>query len=462
MTVQTVLYFDICALPIFFIILITVVIRRMTQGITNRLFILLLILSTITTVSDLAMELICRNLPIDGVGVFFASVAMFFYFFTQTFSILGYYFFSFAVTGTWYRVRARKTQLMIAAPYGLLFLLLVTNPFTGWVFTVTETEGYSRGSMIWFVYAVTMLYAIVATAYFIANRKYMTLERLLSLISLSVLIVGSVVFQYFFPQFLVEMIATSFAMILIILFVLRPEERSDASVGSLSYEAYRADLKKILEMNRKVQIAAVNFINAKQLYSYLGEERYFAYISGIIRQLDALFNRERVFFDIYFEQPGNIYVIIEDMDYDVGDCVKRMYSDIARRSEREVTSGERLIPRVCCISVPDDLKDFDEIIRLGREFPTQIPENKLYNKASDIIRSPDYGVMSHIDEILNRAIAEKSFRMYYQPIYSFERGRFISAEALIRLIDADYGFISPALFIPAAQGRYSADRGFRA
>ncbi len=448
---QTVLYFDICALPIFLIILLTVVIRKMTQGITNRLFIMLLVLSAVTTVSDLAMELICRHLPIDGWGVFGASVAMYFYFLTQTLAILVYYFFAFAVTGTWYRVRSLKKQLIVAAPYGIIALLLLSNPFTGAVFTVTAEDGYSRGSMIWIVYAITMLYAIVATAYFFSNKRYMTLEKLVSLVSLSVLIVGSVVFQYFYPQFLVEMAATAFAFILIILFVLRPEERTDASVGSLSVGAYRADLRKILEMKRHVQIAAVSFINARQLYNYLGEENYTAYISSIIRQLDTLFTRERVYFDIYFEAPGNIYVIIEDMNYDVGDCVKRMYADIARRSEKEVTSGERLIPRVCCISVPDDLNDFDELIRLGQEFSAQIPEGSLYNKASDIIASRDYGIMSHMDQILNRAIAEKKFRMYYQPIYSFERGRFVSAEALIRLTDEDYGFISPALFIPAAE-----------
>ncbi len=448
---QTVLYFDICAIPLFFIIMLTVIIRKMTQGITNKLFISLILLSAVTTVSDLTMELICRTLPTDGFRVFIASLAMYFYFLSQTLAILGYYFFSYAVTGTWYRVRKTKTKVILSLPYSLIILMLLSNPFTGWVFTVTGEDGYSRGSMIWVIYAVTMSYALAATAYFFVNRKYMTVEKLVSLVSLSVLIVGSVVFQYFFPQFPVEMIATAFAFILIILFVLRPEERTDASVGSLSYEAYKGDLRKILDMKRRVQIAAVDFLNARELNSYLGEERYSAYISGIIRQLDALFRRERVFFDIYFEQPGSIYVIIEDMDYDVGDCVARMYAGIVRRSEKEMTSGERLIPRVCCISVPDDLSDFDEILRLGREFYTQIPENTLYNKASDIIASRDYRVMSHMDEILNRAISERKFRMYYQPIYSFERGRFISAEALIRLNDEEYGFVPPGLFIPAAE-----------
>jgi EAL domain-containing protein (putative c-di-GMP-specific phosphodiesterase class I) len=43
--------------------------------------------------------------------------------------------------------------------------------------------------------------------------------------------------------------------------------------------------------------------------------------------------------------------------------------------------------------------------------------------------------------------------MYYQPIYSVKEKRFVSAEALIRLNDEEFGFISPAVFIPAAERR---------
>ena len=41
--------------------------------------------------------------------------------------------------------------------------------------------------------------------------------------------------------------------------------------------------------------------------------------------------------------------------------------------------------------------------------------------------------------------------VYYQPIYSVREQRFNSAEALLRLKDEKYGFISPEIFIPAAE-----------
>ena len=423
----------------------------MTRGATNRLFILLIAASAVMTATDLSSELALSVLPADGFRLFIATFSMYIYFLSQTLAMLGYFFFAFAVTGTWYRIRTMKRKLLIAAPYSVILILLLSNPFTNAAFTVTADRGYERGGLIWIIYAITMIYAGLATLYFVWHRPYMSREKLLCLMSLSILIVAAVVFQYFFPQVLVETIAVAFSGILIVFFVLRPEEITDASVGSLSSEAYRRELKKILKMKRRVQIAAVDFINAYQLYSYLGEERYFAYVSQIIGQLESIFVKERVFFDIYFEQPGYIYIIIEDMDYDVEDCVRRSYGDLARKAEKAVSSSERIIPRVCCISVPDDLSDFDEIIRFGHEFSTQLRDDRVYSKAADIISSRDYGIMSHMDQILNRAIAENKFCMYYQPIYSFERGRFISAEALIRLKDDDYGFVSPSLFIPAAE-----------
>ncbi len=58
-----------------------------------------------------------------------------------------------------------------------------------------------------------------------------------------------------------------------------------------------------------------------------------------------------------------------------------------------------------------------------------------------------------MDSILNRAITRQSFEMYYQPIYSIKEKKFVSAEALIRLNDLEHGFISPAVFIPAAESK---------
>jgi len=57
----------------------------------------------------------------------------------------------------------------------------------------------------------------------------------------------------------------------------------------------------------------------------------------------------------------------------------------------------------------------------------------------------------NIDSIINDALKNNLFELHYQPIYSTKQKRFHSAEALIRLHDEKYGYISPDVFIPAAE-----------
>lgn len=52
---------------------------------------------------------------------------------------------------------------------------------------------------------------------------------------------------------------------------------------------------------------------------------------------------------------------------------------------------------------------------------------------------------------LQESIAKEQFKVYYQPVIDTKTGKIASAEALIRWIHPDKGFISPALFIPALE-----------
>ena len=52
---------------------------------------------------------------------------------------------------------------------------------------------------------------------------------------------------------------------------------------------------------------------------------------------------------------------------------------------------------------------------------------------------------------LQEGIAKEQFKVYYQPVIDTKTGKIASAEALIRWLHPEKGFISPALFIPALE-----------
>lgn len=60
--------------------------------------------------------------------------------------------------------------------------------------------------------------------------------------------------------------------------------------------------------------------------------------------------------------------------------------------------------------------------------------------------------------MIDNAVKNDGFEIYYQPIYSTEKDKFISAEALIRFKDKEtLGFVSPEIFIPLAEKKGYAE-----
>lgn len=56
-----------------------------------------------------------------------------------------------------------------------------------------------------------------------------------------------------------------------------------------------------------------------------------------------------------------------------------------------------------------------------------------------------------VEIAIRRAIQKRSVQVYYQPIFSLKEKRIVSLEALIRMEDEEFGFISPEEFIPLAE-----------
>jgi len=53
-----------------------------------------------------------------------------------------------------------------------------------------------------------------------------------------------------------------------------------------------------------------------------------------------------------------------------------------------------------------------------------------------------------IEADMKKALKEKQFKVYYQPKHDAQTGKIVGAEALIRWIHPEFGFLSPADFIP--------------
>lgn len=110
-----------------------------------------------------------------------------------------------------------------------------------------------------------------------------------------------------------------------------------------------------------------------------------------------------------------------------------------------------LNPFVILARCPEEIPDFKTLMTFGMDFHEKLKYEARVMKVAEAIHEDMFEIQNNIDNIIENALNFRRFQIYYQPIYSTEKGKFVSAEALLRLFDPNYGFISPELLVTAAE-----------
>ena len=448
-----IIYFDLCAIPVYLLILWTCYVRGFTKGRANQIFILVNVMSLTCAFLDILMEFVVNPVPLSHGSVLLGTAISFTYKLLRNTCVVIYLVYIFVMTKTSYILRPLKSKLFLGVPLAILVILLFQNFFTHNVFQVTAAEGYSRGPLLIVLYLIALLYGIVGSIYCVYCKRYLPLGKWTSLLSVYILTFLSVLIEMMEPRVMVEMFCSSISLLMILLLVMRPEERMDASLGTQNWSAFISDLRNITLSGDHVQVIVLQLLGAQETRIYLGERRYDDYLREIAISLQNLYKSKHINVNVefYVERPGTLYLTVDDPYFDVEKDIPGFLNKIRKQLQPYTDIGIRFDPKVCLIKVPDDISDIDEFTNLCHKFTQFGESDQMIFHVADITRSRNYAIVSHMEEILNRAITENRIVMYYQPIYDMKTGDFQTAEALARLNDSKYGMISPAHFIPVAE-----------
>ena len=450
---MSIVYFDICSIPLFLMILFVCFSRKMTKGSANQLFILTVLLSLFSAVADLGMEITSNMAPMPESVRMICSISTYAYLTIRNANNVVLLLFLLALTRTTFLLRKKWVQITLCLPYICILVMLVQNIFTHNAFSVTAEEGYTRGPLMLAFYGIALFYGLMGLAYCIYCRRFLPLNKWSSLLAIYILVHLAVLIQFFYPKLLLEMFFTALGEMLIMLTIMRPEERMDSEVGMLSWASYQADLRNIILSREHVQIAVIQLLSCRELRNFLGDHSFNEYISEIANGIRALRWKHPYRIELYYERPGTIYLIADNDEGDLENLGQRLLSEANDGIKSYIDKGARFESQICLIHCPDDLQNIDDIISLGHTFQKHGSHRQTVFHARDILNSQAFTIEAHIEEILNRAIKENHIVVYYQPIFDLRSGSFHSAEALARIIDPEYGLISPAIFIPAAETR---------
>lgn len=443
-----IIYFDYCAFILLCILLFTTISRKMTHGRQNRRFICLMTVILTATVADICTVTLSRMGPGHIPAKYAAHIV---FLMAHSASAPCYAVYLFTVIDIWHKFYKQPFLSALAfVPFICCAALLLLSPSNHLIFYIDDAGAYTRGPWFPVLYAVAAVYFILGMINLYRHWKQFTLIQLVTLSSIFILTIVSSVIQYFHPAYLVEMFSNSAALTLISMMIQRPENMLDSDTGLGKITAYVTNVRNAAITSKHMEIIMLNIANFNILHEILGYERMTYMIRTIADQLTELNQNQNTKAELYYLGQGKYRIVMDSCHFNRTEDVAEKICSMLHSSFILDLMKINIMAHVCIARYPEDISDVDALIAFGNDLNT-IPYTGKIMHAADFYQKEYYDIQKDIDRIMEEALAENKFEVYFQPIYSVTEQRFNSAEALLRLKTEKYGFISPELFIPAAE-----------
>lgn len=443
-----IIYFDYCAFIILIILLISTIFRKMTKGKVNYYFLAMLGMSILTVVADIWAIHLDEMGPGNIVAKYIAHTL---YLLVHSFTPLLYILYLAAQTDTWHRLnQSRFQKLLLSIPIILVISSLIVNPFRHIIFYLDENDYYTRGSHFLLLYVSVLIYSIYGIIYIIRYRKLFNKRRFSALLSIFPLMIAAVMVQFIYPRMVVEMFAITCGLLYISMMVQRPEEVIDTDTGLGKLSAYVTDMKRAFANGKPMKVILINVSNYSTLRDMLGYDSMNEVLCIIADKLAELNRKHGVEAELYYLGVGKFRFVISYQHFDQTEDTAQLINALMKHGLRFNRMELNLVSRICIADCPGDIGDIDSLLAFGSDLNAKSYTGEVLY-ASDLYKKEYYDIRKDMDRIIEQALADHKLSVYYQPIYSVKEKRFQSAEALLRLKDEKYGFISPEIFIPAAE-----------
>ena len=442
--------FDICSVVTLIVLILSLFIRRMTRGTSNVIFFLLTITVFLSGIFDIARLCLPKYLTPSVQSQYLVYGLNYAYYIFRNLSTPVYILFIFSICGMWHDFyNDMLLKVTWAVPVTGILGLIVVDCFIHKIFVITPELVYERGPWLSYIRIAAiwiLAYSIICLIY---NKNMLTKHKFYLLLSLSPINIIGILIQSYWPQYIVEIICTTFPLLFISLAVQKPEEIIDMNSGSLNLQAFKNELRRNFAAKRKSRLISMQIIDFERIKNQFGKENLKTFLSYIIKSLYTICKNDE--YEVYYLDEGAFTILtLKDDQKGNEELARRVRNFMAGR--HTINNINFMIDfKICYLRCPEDLKDFDSVINFERNMLHILMETNSLIYLEEISDSRDFQIHHQIDHIIQKGISNNNFEMYYQPIYDIEKKQFVSAEALIRLKDDELGFISPAVFIPAAE-----------
>ena len=442
---QWIIHYDIVAFALISVILVVYLSFNHLKTFTTKVYKLLLIVSLLSTVTDIASAYACSFCTKDQIVLNY--VVNLIHFIVQNFVPCLYCLFAFSLIYETEVIRL-KWFCIIFLPYIFNLMLILSTPFTGACFYIDDAGLYHRGQGQFFTYTIAIYYIIVSCGIVLRNMKVLSRVQRVAILFYSAECIVLNLVQLFLSEYLLQEIGIAFAMFFIYITMQNPLEYIDVQTNVYNRNLFKKTLNGKIFKKEKYTIVCVQI----EGLSYINEKFGLHNGNVLLKQIAAFLQtveKNNGVYRILNRQFGIVFS--KNVDLNV---VCNMISDRFERAFNfnNINVNVNLWNYMCCIQSSKDIatvNDIFDIIDYSLKEAKQSKKNSVVFASTDVLEKRRREI--EITQAISTAIKNASFQVYFQPIYSKVEKRYTNMEALVRLIDDNIGFIPPDEFIPIAE-----------
>ncbi len=350
------------------------------------------------------------------------------------------------LVNNWGDTHSKRGCLIFLSPAFLLELFVLTNPFTGLIFYYQDNVLFTRGPMELLIYAEAAGYMAFTVQQLWLYRSVLLKTAASALwIFIGFCFVGVMV-QFALQWFKLELFCEALSLMGVMLLIEMEDSHTDAMTGVYNRHKFIADNERYIRSRRKYIVMVVSLLNFK---SYL----------RMFKNDDLEEMVKTVVLWVIKNSKGTVYRIAQDKiaiittaDRMECDEFSTLFKEFMHSDELHLNKFNNvslpLSASIDIVRVPDEIQKPEILAELGDSQMETIKPGLSVHREEDIEK-----VKRRVDleQVLQKAIQEKSFEVYFQPIWNVDTSLFDTAEALVRLNDSNFGNIPPMEFIPIAE-----------
>lgn len=344
--------------------------------------------------------------------------------------------------------RKRGNFLLKAAgilPFAFFEAMVLLTPLIGF-FYYFEDGQYHQGFGAWYGYAYITYYFLLNLALVLIRRKVVSVRVKIIIFIYSAIAVGAVVLQYIVRGLLLTSTANVVVLLMLYLAMQNPDELLDTVTGLANEKAFLLQIKNMIENREKHDIITVYIRHFHHITSMLGFENGNQILTDVGTYLVKTCGKFHVFHNT--EDTFTVLIASEKERKALEEKIQKRFSLGWNIQKNNVMLDMAMV-------IQHYPQDFSSISGYGSMWEYLLERAK--SQGNQTVFETDarflekYRHRNKVELAVERAIRERGFEVYYQPIYSLAENRIVSLEALVRLHDEELGYISPEEFIPLAE-----------